>query len=108
MTESDIRAILERSGRASPGPWGITRYAGGLSFNGPSHVYGPPNPMSDEPGMPTRIPRTDEDREFIAAARRDVPDLARECLRLMEENKGLRHPVGRAPHPGDPRIGPCL
>lgn len=57
----ELRRIAEA---ATPGPWGTTRYNGGLRFDGPLRVYAGTDP---EYGEPRPIPASDADTRYTAA-----------------------------------------
>jgi hypothetical protein len=71
MTADELQAIRERADKATPGPW---------KFNG-NEVVAVSSPLVGIAGA-----TSDEDCEFIAAARQDVPTLCNEVYRLTTEN----------------------
>jgi hypothetical protein len=81
MTDEEIRIIKERCERATPGPW--KSY-----IEGRDHESGSDFIMTGEEKSPSRGPdieltgATDDDQDFIAHARQDVPRLLAEVERL--------------------------
>jgi hypothetical protein len=99
MTKDEIRAIRERAGKASEGPW-------------ESHGDSPGKPpmVWDNSGdaivsqMPNGRPYFEpEDADFIAHARTDVPAL---CDAVEEARKVLRESLSIADEAG--LIGPAI
>lgn len=81
MTDAEIREALARAERATPGPWRtMTDGDGNTAIIQTNHI--------------TRdvwqIPRSDEDLEFIAHARTDVPRLAADLLAARAERGEAR------------------
>jgi hypothetical protein len=95
LSESDLKAIEDRAGKATPGPW-FAEEEGGYGFGGPTidrevqprlsvcWVEVAPRDGSDEPDEIARIrtsvkqhglPEAWENQRFIAHARQDVPAL---------------------------------
>lgn len=72
LTAAEIEAIRTLADMATPGPWSITRYAGGFSFDGPARVYAGTDPEFGEPRV---IPAVYADTAFIAHSRADIPRL---------------------------------
>ena len=54
--------------KTTKGPWGVTRYSGGLSFDGPPTLISLVERCVDEPGMPLPVPMTEGNLELIAGA----------------------------------------
>jgi hypothetical protein len=79
MTSEELDEIEARCGRASPGPW-RSMIEGRDHTSGSSFIMtGPPGARGEdiEPGR-----ATDDDQDFIAHARQDVPRLVAEVRRL--------------------------
>ncbi len=84
LTDAQVKEMLERAERATPGPWrreyDNSDNAGGGQWEdvGPARIWWPY-------GKPERGAQAANDCSFIAAAREDVPMLCRELL----EARGL-------------------
>jgi len=84
MTKDRLATIREREEKASKGPWKKE-----LGFCGAERI-----PFLVRPGFDGvqfgRRPNDDNDMEFAAHARQDVPDLLDEVERLTRENERLQ------------------
>ena len=81
-----LKEIEERAAKATPGPWKTYKYIGVWPIKGP--------PPGDEGGNFER----QEDAEFIAHARMDVPWLCEVVRHLIAENATMRELLKRRKH----------
>jgi hypothetical protein len=79
LTDDDIRRIIERVDRATPGPW--KSY-----IESRDEMVGPSFIMTEGEDL-YLTGATDDDQDFIAAAREDVPRLVAEVLRLRKNGE---------------------
>lgn len=79
----NLQAIKDRRAAITPGEWGVTRWAGGFSFNGPPVVYSGTSSIG-EPYIITR-PKSEEDAAFIANAPADIDALVKRVEDLEAE-----------------------
>ena len=93
MTDSELDEIEQRAAATTPGPW--TAY-----IEGRDHTSGDDFIMIGEPGTAqidvyvthysgtSPKPAPDADLDFIAHARRDIPQLVAEIRRLRSQSTG--------------------
>ena len=82
LTDSEIKAIMERCEKATPGPWEseVTTSGGSILTRGGKWR-----------GQSLQVVPS-QDADFIASARSDVPDLCRDLLAAREVMRRIRCP----------------
>lgn len=83
MTDDELREIEERAAKATPGPWGADQIYVALRYAKKHDIWCDAG-YDDSKRMPE-----EDDAEFIADARADVPALCAEVRRLRAEQRDV-------------------
>jgi hypothetical protein len=89
LTPARLAEIRQRAAHATEGPWAIWRdldHQGFITVGDATGVIPEGAAYTEGPSNPTAHVYIEEDAEFIAAARADVPDLLAEIERLTAEH----------------------
>lgn len=97
MTPEQLRGIKARAAKARPGPWRWTTYEE-THIPGRGYVISHRVLCDDEAGeyvLPIGFGMRQEEAEFIASAREDIPALVAEVERLRQEVSRMEHFLDR-------------